>query len=100
MRRAPLAAGMAVALSSAAFAALAPDGGPRHYPGAPARPHVTLGPVQTLARAPAGSEDPAIPLAEAARARYGRIDAVAHVRSAPLPFGDAALATGVAVRWD
>jgi hypothetical protein len=100
MRRAPLAAAMAVAVSSAAFAAFAPDGGLGHYPAAPARPHVALGPVQTLVRAPAGSEDAATPLAEAARARYGRVDAIAGVRTAPLPFADAALATGTAVRWE
>lgn len=100
MRTAPLAAGLAVAISSAALAAWAPSGGLPQFPGTPTRAHVTLGPVQTLVAMPAGTDSPAVPLADMARDRYGRIDALARVRTVALPFADAALVTGVALRWD
>jgi hypothetical protein len=100
MRTAPLAAAMAVAVSAAALAAVLPAGGLPYYPAAPARPHAVLGPVQALVRLPAAAEEPPATLAEAARARYGRVDALRDVRAAPLPFADAALVTGTAVRWD
>ncbi len=98
MRIAPLAALVAFALSATVLAALSAGRGVPHFPATPARAHVILGPVQTLA-AP-GPDTPATPLADAARARYGRIDALAQVRTAPLPWSDAALVTGVAIRWD
>ncbi len=99
MRTAPLAAGLAVVLCVSALAALAPLGGVPHYSGTPARGHVAFGPVAVLAR-PEPHAAAATPLAEAARARYGRIDGLARVRTEPLPFGDGAFVTGVAVRWN
>jgi hypothetical protein len=97
MRPALLAATLAVALTSAGFAALAPGDGVPQFPATPARTHQTLGPVSVLTHA--GPEAEANPLAEAARARYGRIDGLARVRTEALPGADCALTTGVAIRW-
>ncbi len=99
MRPAPLAAVLAAAVSSVALAALAPAGGVRQFTDVPARAHRALGPVAALAR-PGPDGAPAVSLAEAARARYGDVDALARVRAVALPFADGALVTGVAVRWD
>ena len=97
MRTAPFAAAFVVALCATGLAALTTGGGAAHFPGFPARAHQTLGPVAVLARP---GPDAPVPLAEAARARYGRIDALARVRTEPLPWSDGALISGIAVRWE
>ncbi len=98
MRIAPLAALVAAALSATGLAALTVGRGVSHFPATPARAHQAIGPVTVLARP--GADEPAMPLAEAARDRYGRIDALAQVRAMPLPWSDAALISGIALRWD
>jgi len=100
MRTAPLAAALAAALSVLSVAAVAGLGhwtGPALFAGTPVRPHIALGPVAVLARP--DPDVPATPLAEAARARYGQVDALADVRVEPLPWSDAALISGIALRW-
>jgi hypothetical protein len=99
MRPAPLAAAFAVVLSSAGLAALMPDPGLPHYPHAPLRAHVALGPVQVLARPEPDPLHPAPSLAEAARARYGAVDALAAVRPVPLPGAPGGALVGLAIRW-
>jgi len=99
MRIPALAAALAVAVSSAGVAGLVPSRGVLHYADVPVRPHVALGPVQALARPEADALHPAPSLAEAARARYGRVDAIAGVRAAALPAGEGAVLTGAAIRW-
>jgi len=99
MRIAAIAAAVAVAVSASGLTALTTDsGGASLYAGLPTRSHVVLGPVAVLARP--GPDEPALPLADAARGRYGAIDAIGWVRSAPLPSADSALLTGVAIRWN
>lgn len=101
MRRAASAAFLAAILSILSvtgIAALGFGNGLTHYPATPARPHVALGPVGVLVR-PLDELEPAASLAETARARYGRVDALADVRTAPLPWSQGALVTATAVRW-
>ncbi len=101
MRIAALAASLAVALSATGLAALTSGrgGGVDHYPAVPTRAHIAVGPIQTLVETRDDAE-PNISLAAAARARYDRIDALAQVRTEPLPWGDGALLTGIAIRWN
>ncbi len=102
MRTALFAAGMAMILSATGLAAFtttlarAPDA-PR-FAHTPVRAHVALGPVRALARPDREAGDP--DLDEAAQARYGRVDALANVRTEPLPWSGAALVTATAIRWD
>jgi hypothetical protein len=98
MRIAILAALAAVTLSATGLGALTIGRQVPHFSGVPVRTHTTLGPVRVLAWPEADAAP--VPLAVAARAHYGRIDALAHVRTEPLPWSDAALITGVAIRWD
>lgn len=98
MRTEALAATLAAVLCATAYAAVTSTSGVHHYPGFPTRGHAILGPVQTLVTT---DDDMAPPtLADAARARYGQVDGLALVRTAPLPFGDGALYTGAAFRWN
>ena len=98
MRYVIVAAVAAVILSASGLAAVTIGRSAPHFSGAPVRAHTALGPVRVLARAEGDSVP--VPLAVAARARYGRVDALAQVRRAPLPWSDTALVTGIAVRWD
>lgn len=104
MRHVALAAACAVILSGAGLGAIARGAvaggsGLPHFPATPARAHVALGPVQVLARPVRPGEEVATPIAEAARARYGRIDGLSRVRVKPLPGGEGGLVAGVAIRW-
>jgi hypothetical protein len=98
MRHASLAAAVAVVLSGAGLGAMTRGGGLPQFPATPARAHVALGEVRVLAR-PIHEEEPATPIAEAARARYGRVDALVSVRAEPLPGTEGGLVAGVAIRW-
>lgn len=99
MRSAALAAAFAVILSGWSVGSLAKSGGrTAHYPATPVRPHVALGSVRVLAVPVRPAEERAVPIAEAARVRYGAVDALANVRLEPLPSGQA-LVSGTALRW-
>lgn len=101
MRHVALAAACAVILSGAGLGALARGAvaGLPLFPATPARAHVALGPVRVLARPVRPGEEVAMPIAEAARARYGRVDGLSRVRVEPLPGGQGGLVAGVAIRW-
>lgn len=96
MRPVQTAFTLAVALSATGLAAITLDRGMPQYGAVPARSHVALGPVAVLAPTHAD----AIPLAHAARARYGRVDGLAQVHLAPLPGSDRGMIVGTAIRWD
>ncbi len=95
-------AAVSAAATAAAFAVVlavthAPHSAPL-FPETPARPHTALGEVRVLAITPA--EEPTLDITEEARARFGHVDALAQVRTAPLPWSQAALVSGIAIRWD
>ncbi|MBP7242863.1 hypothetical protein [Amaricoccus sp.] len=100
MKRAALVAAVAVLLSGAGLGAMTRSGGIGHFPGTPVRAHVVLGPVLVLAHPVHPLEEAATPVAVAARARYGALDALARVRTEPLPGGaGGGLVSAVAIRW-
>ena len=104
MKTVSLLAALAAALITSGIGALALTD--RTIPVAadsPARAYHVLGPVAVSADSrsigSSWTELHAPRLAAAARARYGRIDAIADARHAPLPNGSGAVSTGLAVVW-
>jgi hypothetical protein len=97
MRIASIAAFLAIALTTSGLAALTADRGAPQYSATPVRSHVTLGEVRLLIKS---AETDGVTLPDAARLRYGKIDALKNVRTVPLPFGDGAMVTGAAIRWN
>jgi hypothetical protein len=96
MRPARYLATLAIALSASGLAALTLDRGTPQFTAIPARAHVALGPIAVLAP----GEAEAVPLATAARARYGRVDGLVAVRHVPLPGSDRGMITATAIRWN
>ncbi len=100
MRRAAFVAAMAVLMSGVGLGAMTRGGGAPQFPATPTRAHVVLGEVAVLARPIHPAEEEATPVAAAARARYGSVDALARVRVEPLPGGaGGGLVTAAAIRW-
>ncbi len=68
------------------------------FPDKPLRSHTAIGPIRVLASE--SFDGPPISIVDAARDRYGQVDALAHVGREPLPWADGALISGLAIRWD
>lgn len=104
MRKITIVATLAVALSAVAVSALTRRSAPV-YGETPDRAFTVLGPVSVSddirSDVAPWSALHAPPLLAAARAHYGReVDAIVAARHAPLPNGNGAISTGIAVVWN